>query len=490
MAAPTTLQRGFARGNRRDEPRNAMVNGSCWTAIDLIPNLGAPLRERGGWSYGSDSITAAKATASYVIGGIFAPYVAGSCNVVVDEDGEVYKVTTGNTVTDVAAGVVVAQNPVMHRDKVIIPASGGSTAPKKVTNAAGTLTVAALGGTPPNGQFATVWSDYTLLANYSTNYGRIAFSGAGDPETWDTTNAVVDMTLPITGLAAMRSSILIFHDEAISRLRGTTPPPGSDFFADDPLFSVGTPDARSIAQRGDRVVFQNGEGIFMTDGSADPVDLTRLCGMSSYWLSLLSSYSKSTWTLVGGFEYGRYFYCVMDGSTFKDAGYIDIDRLAWWRLSNVDARCMWSAQGTSDELYFGRRSAARVGKLSSIFMPAAAVKADADAVAVTSSFESAYYEGEFGAKTLRSIYIDHELTDYASDNPTAALSYIKTPEATSYTALSTGLSESTTKTTTKSRVGGAVDGFAVKLTRSGNGDFKLYGIEAEIAEREKSRRAA
>lgn len=490
MAKPQTLQSDFSAGVKKDYPRNAMPPGSFYGGANLIPNLVGRLRERGGYSNGSSDIHATKATASYVNAGIYAPYTAGACNVVIDEDGEVYKVTTGGAVTDVAAGVTTNQNPVFHRDKVIICGSDGATSPKKVTNLAGTLTVANLGGSPPQGKYAAVWGDYTLIGNTAAQPQRLYFSDPGDPETWDTTNVFWDFTQPLNGIAALRSAILGFHDGTISRLRGTTPPPGSDFFSDDPIFQVGCSDARSIALRGDRVAFANGEGIFYTDGSAEPVNITEICGMLTYWQETLASYDKSSWTIAGGFLRNRYFVTVMNGSTFKLAAFIDFDRRAWWPLTNVDSISYWAAQGSVDELYFGRRGAAYVGKLASIFMPASGVKNDGDGTAVAATFESPYYEGAFGKKRWKALYVDHELTDYASDNPTAALSYIKTPEATSYTPLSTGLSESTTKTTTKSPLNFGSDGLAVKIARSGAGDFKLYGIEAEVYGEEPSKRAA
>jgi hypothetical protein len=125
VANPTTLQSDFSKGVKSDYPRNAMPKGSFYGGADLIPNMIGRLRERGGWANGSNSISAVKGTASYVGGGINAPYTAGSCQVVIDEDGEVYKVATDTTVTDVALGVTVVQNPVFHRDKVIVPAAGG-----------------------------------------------------------------------------------------------------------------------------------------------------------------------------------------------------------------------------------------------------------------------------------------------------------------------------------------------------------------------------
>lgn len=491
MSKPVTLQKDFSRGMKRDYPRNAMPAGSFWGGSDWIPLLLATIRERGGYTYASGDISAAKATAASVRAGIYAPFAAGPYLVVVDEDGEAYKVTTGGVASDIAAAVTTVQNPVFHRTMVIIPAAGGSTAPKKVTDAGGTPTVAALGGSPPNGQYAAVWGDYSLLANTSAQPTGLYFSAPGDPETWDTTNSLILFAQPITGLAAVRNFILIFHEGYISRLYGSTPPPGTDLQKSEPLFDVGTPDARSIGSDGDKICFANGEGIYYTDGSAEPADITSRCGMKTYWREQLASYAKSTWTLAGGFYGGYYFITVLDNTgAVKLGAFVDIDRAAWWPLTNIDAACWFAAQGTTDKLYFGRRGAARVGEISSIFMPSATVKNDGDGTAVTSVLETPYYEGEFGKKRFRQLYVDFELKDWAADDPTAALSYITTPEATSYTTLSTSLAESTTKTTTRALLGFGADGIAFKIARAHAGDFKLYGVEADVYAEEASKRAA
>lgn len=486
MASPNQLQRSWDKGVKRDFARNALPPNTAWNAVDLIPNLGAPLRERGGWTNASNDIAAVTATASYVIGGLNAPFLAGTKLLAIDEDGRLYSIASNGTVTDIGAAVAVSQNPVFHRDKAIIPAAGGSTAPKYYDGS----TLGNLGGSPPNAVYATVSTDRTVLGRTSANPNRIWFSDPGDPAGWDTTNVYWDFNDPVTGMAALRSAILVFHDSTISRLRGTTPPPDTDMISDDPMFNVGCTDARSIVTFGDRVIFANPEGIFITDGSAEPASLTDLCGMTTYWQELLSGYTTASWTLTAGVLRGYYFICVMDGTTFKDAAMIDMRRESWWRLSNVDARAMWGAEGAADELYFGRRGAARVGKLSPIFMPSSTVKNDGDGDAVAAVFESPFYEGKQGEKGWRRLYVGMELTDYASDNPTVAVSYVKTPEETSYTALTGSLAESTTRTTRKKDLGFAADGVAFKLTRANAGDFLLYSLEAEVQAREASRRAA
>jgi hypothetical protein len=488
MAKPVELQRQFAR-MERDLPRNALRDGSAWNIVDYIPSHDAALRGRGGWTNASNDIAATTATAAYVIGGIYANYTAGATLIAFDEDGRLYKIASNGTVTDVGASRVIGQNPIMHRDKVIVTDGSGANAPQKVTNSAGTLTIASLGGSPPSAFYSTLFEDRTVLARTTANNNRIWFSDPGDPEGWDTTNTWWDFTLPITGVTSLRRQILVFHDEAISRLVGSTPPPGSDFDAADPLFHVGCSDAKSIATTDDRVLFANPEGIFITDGSAKPANLALLCGMQKYWRELLSAYA-STWTISGAVYQNHYFFCVMDGSTFKDAGMINLDRLSWLRLSNVDARAMWTGEAQTDKLYFGRRGAARVGELSSIFQPAAGVKNDGDGDAVAPVFESAYYEGKLGEKAFKTFLLGYELTDYATDNPTLSAGYIKTPEDTSYTALTGTAAENSKRGYKRWPLGFGADGIAFQVTKANAGDVKLWSLEADVHGREQSRRAA
>lgn len=451
----------------------------------MIPNLDARLRERGGYTYGSNDITAVTATAAYLIAGIFAGYSAGNTQIAIDEDGRLYKVVTDTTVTDVGALTIVPlQNPVFHRDMVIVP---GSTV-KKVTNAAGTLTIASLAGSPPAAAYATVFNDRTLLARSTSTvaqYRRLWFSDPGAPETWNTTSGYWDFTYPIVGLANLKTAILVFHEAYVSRLRGTTPPPGTDFFADDPLWNVGCADARSIAYWNDRVIFASAEGIYITDG-AGVDDLTAKAGMTKYWQETLTSWS-STWTIAAGVVRDHYVFTVMDGATFKAAAMIDLRRLAYWPLTNIDARAMWVGQGLSDELYFGRRGAARIGKLSPIFIPTSTVKNDADGTAVTGLIETPFYRGKPKMKGWRRLFTTHYLRDYATDNPTITVGYVTTPEATSYTSIATTYAENTAETRAILPLGFPGRGIGLKFNRANAGDWQLNAIEADVNVREGSR---
>jgi hypothetical protein len=483
MAKLSVLQRRFSRGMRRDTPRDSLPDDVAYNLIDYLPDLQAPLRKRGGDTYYSNDITAVTATASYVIGGLVAPYAAATKVLAFDEDGRLYTIAANGTVTDIGAAVVVAQNPVFHRDKAIITAAGGATAPKYYDGS----TLGALAGSPPNAVYATVHKDRTVLARTSADPTRLWFSDAGDPTGWDTTTTYWDTTHPVTGLASIRNAILVFSEEGTERLVGSTPPPDTDFSLGS-LFDEGCTDARSIAYWGEKVLWANPSGIFITDGSAMD-DVTKAAGMLRYWNdTVMAGYSTSTHTIVGGCLSSYYFVAVMNGSTFVDAALIDIEGRRWLRLSNWKARAMWP-QTSPDELYVGRRDAARVSKTSPIFSPQSSNKNDADGTAVTPIYETGFYQGNrMEVVNTRRLFVLYDIRDAATDNPTLIVSYLTSPESSSYTALSPTLTETTEITKTALDVNDDGYGFAFKIAQTNaSSDTRLYALAADLHPREGSR---
>lgn len=476
----------------RDVPRNQIPATAAWNLVDGIPNQGAAWRERGGYSYASANITSTKATASYVVAGLVAPFSAGTKNLAIDEDGELYVIVSSSSTTDVGAAVAPVQNPVFHRNKAIIPASDGTTAPKYYDGS----TLGNLGGSPPAGKYATVFKDRTVLARSSANPNRLWFSGPGDPTTWDTTNGYWDSSQPVNAIAALRNAIVIFHDSSFERLRGSIPPPGSDFIMEFGA-AQGCTDARSIVNYGDTIVFANTNGVWITDGTT-PLDLTTACGIKTYWQDLFASYSASTWTIAGGIIKKYYVVTIMNGSSFVDCGIFDLENRIFFRASNIDATSFWGSIAAQEELYFGRRGAARVGYLSSIFMKSSTVKNDADGTAVTSTLETGYFMGrEPQVKRWKKAHATYDLRDAASDNPTMSISYVSSPELTNYTTPSgpdgasvSALSE--TSAIKKDRVSlntGETFGLGLKISRTNaSSDFRLYAVEVEVSEQEGGRK--
>ncbi len=481
MGQPTVLQERFTRAMRRDVARHELPSNVAFNLVDYIPDLGAPLRERGGWAYFSNDIASTKATASYVISGLVAPFSGGTKHLALDEDGELYSIATNGTVTDIGVGQASLQNPVFHRDLVIMPCSPAGTDVRSYDGS----TLGNLAGSPPQTVlYATVHKDRTVLAHSDTEPQRLWFSDAGDPASWDTTNVFWDASFPVTGLAALKNAILIFSDGAVERLVGSTPPPGSDFTLSS-AFTEGTPDARSIAFWGDNVVFANPSGIFITDGSALD-DLTKSAGMLSYWQDLLASWTTS-WTLGAGVYQSYYVISVMNGSTFVDAAMIDLQRRTWLRLSNLKAVSFWSSS-SPDEMYFGLRSAARVGRFSPVFSKSSTFKADGDGTAVTATYESPFFVSKGKQLAWKRLFLDADLRDAASDNPTFTIGYVTSPESSSYTSLGTTFAETTAQTPRRFDMGLANFGMGFKVTRSNAAsDARLVRLRAEVHEREGSR---
>jgi hypothetical protein len=445
---PTLLADSFERAMKRDYARNQLPKSAVWTLSDFIPGLGAPLGKRGGWTNASANIAATKSTASQVRAGIYAPFAAAAKNCAIDEDGELYTIAANGTVTDVGAALCPIQNPIFHREKVIIPAPDGSTAPKYYDGS----TLGNLAGSPPAGKYACVFKDRTVLGGTSANPQRSYFSPAGNPAgTWDTTNGWWDASYPLTGYASLRNMILLFSVGTLERLRGSIPPPGSDFVLDT-LCQIGCTDARSIAMYGDYCIWANPGGLFITDGSSYD-DLTVQCGVKHYWQDALSGYTSS-WLLAGGIYRDYYLATVIDASgVVKLTGMIDLRAKTFLTLTNVDAAAYWRSTAVAEELYFGRRGAAYVGSLSSIFAPGAGNKNDGNGVAVIPYVELPYIEIKPGLKNWRDVWLTAHVTDAAADEPVLSVSYVTTPEATSYTALADTFAETAQMTRRKLAMG-------------------------------------
>jgi len=474
----------------RDVSRDRLPGNACWNLVDYLPGLDAPLTKRGGWSYGSADISATKSTASYIVAGAYAPFAAAAKNCAIDEDGEFYTIAAAGTVTDV--GLSNSSTPVgplaFHRNKLIIPRGNGTTAPGYYDGS----TLGALAGSPPAAKFAAVYKDRTVLANTSAQPTYAYFSGAGDPTSWDTTNSWISASFPIVAVAALRNALLLFSNQRVERIRGATPPPGTDM-VQEPLYEPGCIDARSVVVIDDQVIFANTTGVYITDGAA-VLDLTKAGGMQRYWRDTVASYA-STWRIAAGRHRRRYVISVMDGATFKDSFLVDPETRRWLRLSNVKAVMFWDAVGTAAETYYGSRAQPRVNSLSSMWSPAAGVKNDADTTAVTPVLETAFFKPKLGKLSWKRAYMTYDCQDAATDNPLLTLSYVATPEATSYITVkkldgttSNTFAESTAYTYARRFLNVSAEGLGFKVAQTNASSVtKFYGLGAEVHAREASR---
>lgn len=489
MAQPVYLPPAFD-GMVQDFPRNNLPKGRAWNMVDLIPQaLGAPATERGGWAFVSPTLTGVDASATYVKALLNAPFNAGTQLLAIDDHSSLIKIVSGTNTLITGTANMPVQNPFMHQQLVVIPSPDGTTAPQKYDGSA----LAALGATAPAGKYGCVFVNYTWLGGSSANPYRGYASAVGDPTSYSTSGAsasYIDASFPIRGMAALPNVMLWFGDERTARIRGTTPPPDTDMQLDDPIFNWGVSDARSIAVNGSVACFANDVGVFLTNGTAFPEDLTKSCGLSKYWRDLCSG-RTSSWTLAGGWFGTIYVICVMNGSTWLDTIAFDTVKRSAYRFSNIKTQAFAAAGAAGQELYAGSRATPRVMQLSTMWTPGSTYKNDGDGSAVLGTYESPFYDTQkIGMQRWRDVYLEHDLRDAASDSPTWTVSYCSSPEAgAAYTALTPTISATTKKTTVRVPVMTKNSGLGFKLTRANAAALaRIYGLGATVYALEGSRR--
>lgn len=475
----------------QDFPRDNMPKGKAWNLVDYInQQLGAGLTERGGWAYASASLTAVSASATYVEAAVYAPFTAGGQLLTIDDTGKLIKTVSG-TNTAIGSAIIPVQNPFFHASSglVVIPSPDGTTAPKKYDGSS----IAALGATAPAAKYGVVFVNYTWLGGSSAQPQRGYASAVGDPTTYvqsGTDASYIDFSFPIKGMAALPNVLLVYGDSVTARVRGTTPPPNSDMQVDDPVFNIGCSDARSIATNGAYAVWANDQGVWITNGTAFPENLTKSCGILRYWITTMAS-RTSSWTIAGEWFGDIYVCSVMNGSTFIDAFMFDTRMRQAIRLSNLKSMAFAKAGAAGQELYAGSRATPRIMQLSTMWTPGSSYKNDGDGTAVTGTWETPFYDTQkLGTQRWVNVYLDNDLRDAASDSPTFTVSYCTSPEpGASYTALSPTLTATTMREAPRLPIRRKSRGMGFKVTRSNAASYvRIYGIGADVHSREGSRR--
>jgi hypothetical protein len=488
MASPILLPPAFD-GMAQDFPRNNLPKGKAWNLVDYIPEaLGAPATERGGWAFASASLTAIDAAATFIKAMLNAPFNAGSQLLAIDDNARLIKMVGGvNTLITGTANMPV-QNPFSHQQLVVIPSPDGTVAPQKYDG----TTLAALGASAPPGKYGCVFVNYTWLGGDAANPYRGFSSAVGDPTTFVTSGVSagsLDVSFPIRGMAALPNVMLWFGDERTARVRGTTPPPNTDMQIDDPVFTYGVSDARSIAVNGSVACFANDIGVFITNGTTFPEDLTKSCGLSKYWRDLCTGRTAS-WTIAGGWFGNIYLICVMNGSTLLDTIAFDTTRRSAYRFSNIKSMAFAAAGQAGQELYAGSRATPRIMQLSTMWTPGSSFKNDGDGSPVLGVWESPFFDTQkIGSQRWRDAYLIYDLRDAATDAPTMTVASTASPEAgAAYTTLSPVAAATTKRTTKMIPVRTKNRGLGFKVTRTNASSFaRLYGLGATVYSREGSR---
>jgi len=491
---PTLLQDNFTRMIFRDAARDDLPPGAVWDSVNLLPDFGAPLRKRGGWSYWSVAPTG---SGTGYIAGAYAPFSAGDQVIGITDTGEVIVLAAGSA-TNKGGTMTTVDKPKWFKNLLIITPDSGGAAVKKYD---GSAAPANLGGTPPEAMFAAVWKAYLVLASAPKSIfgqkNRAWFSGINNPESWNTADpggAWVDFSQPITGLAPLKSALLFFAEGQTERLRGDNPPPGGDMQKEF-AFPVGCTDARSIAYYEDSVIFANPQGVYQSDG-ASVSNLTRACGASQYWQTLLAGYvsplqDPSLHTVLAGEVYRDYYILNVvnsSGTTLASLAF-NLDRKTWFRLSGIDGSAfIRTSAGTTEELFLLQDVASkRVPRLSAMW--SFANPQDGSGAAISVLLETPFYQGgRAGLKRWHDLYAGYDIRA-AGGSPGLLAEWVTTPEETTYLT-PTGLFPETSKYT-RNRVPlhKKAHGLGFKLTNSATADdVRIYSLEATVEALEGSRR--
>ena len=406
MAAPTSLLRG-ARAFSRDISRETMPQGFLWDVEDFVPSLiDTLLTSRGAWVWGSD----ASATADFEAG-ILAPYTAGEQNLAA-ANGKLYQVGTDVNYTLTLRGnvPVAIQNPPMLFDQVIWLDGAGLSPPVVVGPAGAPVPVAA--ANVKNVRLGTIWGEFFVCANTVGHENTVYFAPPDDITTaWDP-NALVLTAGAITGLAALRTVILVFHAASVERLRGTRPPAGTNpgDLVLEPLFQqVGTTEPKTINYWQENVIFADEHGVHITDGAVLR-NLAQQGSIQSYWRNL---YNKKQ-SLAAAVFLDYYIISVNRTDGINDTLVCDLNSRQWFRFSNIAATAMWASGGTvgMERIWAGILGAHRLARLSTCFFPSTSIVTpgqDADGVYVLPSFETAFYKlAPEGRKRIRFVYLSYD----------------------------------------------------------------------------------
>ena len=468
----------WSRGIVRDAPRTAIPAGGLYDCTNGLVDQPGMLYKRGGTAYAGPAMTAA----TYCRAVSYANFTSGTKLVGVGDNGHLYTVTSGST-SDVSTlgstfGAMVDRPKLRFGNKLILP-NDGTAAAKYYDGSA----VTAFPASAPYFKFFDVYKTYLAVAGVTTSPSaqpqRVYFSPTPDFTTaWDTTYSYWDFDNEVTGLCALQNALLVFTADFTYRLVGSTAPPGSDF-SQAPVGQTGCTDARSIAVFGGNAIFANPMGVYVTNGVA-PTSLTD-GAISTYWQSLFSGYSASSWTISGGMCGSLYVVSILNGSSFVDCLVCDVSRRVWTRLTNVKSMMFATATGGTPELYYADRATNRVTTIGSSLVPSSTVKNDADGTAVVLTAELRPFGNGTVLKRFGHARVTYDMRDASSDNPTLAVSYAEDVTAPSFTAVAESpLAETSDVTRKRVSVNTEAQQITIKVAQSNASSLtRLYAVEIE-----------
>lgn len=430
-----------AKGVYQDSGRDNVPVGYVWDLIDYVPEiLGAPVRMRGRWNFKSGALP------SPPDGLIYAPFKAGSK--LLAADGANLSDVDIATVSNLTVGTIsqTKQNPVFHRDRVIIPANNGTAQAKLVSwnGTVFTLADAPLSAMP--GRFASVFKDRVLLGGSIADPTSVAFSKPGDPTVaWDALS-IIPTSLPLTGIAAQRNQVLCFHGGSVERIRGTVPPdssasdPTGDMVLDSLFDLAGCYDARSIAYWNDNVIFADARGIHITDG-AIVRNMAVQGGIESKWRrDFHEDTSRGTVLSVAGGVFRDFYIITIRSTSGAPITWVcDIPTRRFTRFGNVDSTAYALSIGTGEKIYATDAATQKVTDLSPCFNPdPTVVQTDGNGIDVLPTIETGWMRlgRAEGWRRVLDFFLSYETVENVDSGLTVLqLDYLHSPSDTTYEAL-------------------------------------------------------
>lgn len=508
MARTVPVGNNAYLGFQTDTPRDLLPNGVVYRMKDWIPANGAAARKRGGYKDASADLNALSAftrlgTAAWAPFPILSSTSSEPHLVAVAEGGKVFRIHaydgTGGAYVGTTSQALFAHPPIWHRDRLIIIASPQviGELPWKYYDNAGTWTLALVGGTPPRASAGASWGDYLILANSRNSPfapNRIFFSGVGDPDAWPS-SSTFDMPDEVVAVCPLRNAIIVLGYSKTWLLTGDTPPPGGNLARRDLFLSSGTMDPRTVAYWNEYVLWANGEGVWRSDGALE-TNLVEAGGISRYWRSLCADFSFARGDIAtAGVYRGYYFITLMRAGTPMSTLVCDLQRKAWFELTNIDAVAYAtrpSGQGSTtvdahEELFFAPYARKRMEYISPLWTPASTNASDANGVVVQPSLELAFDRlNSMAPKRLRRAFVSYDLRD-AGAAPVLRVSRVLTPESSTYATMS-DLPPTTEQRRGTSPVARQSFGVGLKLEQVGaSSDTSIYGVELDAHELEPSR---
>lgn len=496
MGSPLPIQSSFL-GFRQDPPREEIAGLYCWAMNDWLPLIDSGnATVRGPWG-GVSTVTGSNFPADALT---WADFSSGSSLVVYADHPNVHSVSGGgygNSPTLLAAGLSIQPNKAFfHRDHVIFTAFGGATVPWHYFSGAN----AAL--TAPNASMGAVWKDFSWLAGNSSSPNRVWYSAPGDPTSWDTsaTGRWYDTSQPVTALGPVGSVMLVFHGRTTERLRGT---PGGTDFVREGVFNVGCSDQATVGLYQNMIVWADGTGVYTSDGSSNPKDLTAVGGIKQFYVA-----SGIIPTAGGVYRDNYILYAASPGITLV----YNFTNGSWTTFSGCKFTGFAHSGTAYTEQTYVLTPGAAVGGIESIWTNPGGWNdsAEPDNNTPAPSMETGLFRGwqrlhrkfipSEGKQNWRTLYFDYMMGPSTFGQPTISVSYgtdaevgTSAPSAPTYTSLATLTSTPTSSTFQRVRVPLRIGarGLALKLVVNNamytKSPIYLRAIEADYTPREVSR---